>query len=373
MERYSLPPKELSVLISAYASSETGTGHLRRMMRLAEGLLSESNVTLSFHTSALGSKILATSFLQYQLSDVYIVPPIKPGAMLPESDSLASVDDLTKRLPLLTPDILILDNYSWSSVNEEPLRKYCEFLVVYDDLARTSHSCDLLINQNANVDASAYDGLVEHSCELAVGARFALIASPFTRIRAVGLPTPEARSQNDQVFISLGGGDPNQDLLRIVSLVLKKTQLSASVATGSHISDVQALSDLAVQFPDRLDLRLDSDVVAEQMNLSGFALASGGTMIWERAVLGLPSLCLIVADNQLDACRWMEARALHDVFDLRGAWSEADLLFVLNRYVLDRARRRIQSATSASLVGIHGVANTAEMIIRSANLKFGGV
>lgn len=146
-------------------------------------------------------------------------------------------------------------------------------------------------------------------------------------------------------------------------MILAGTDLQVSIATGSHIADATTLRALAAQYPDRVELLFDSPRVAEQMNAAGFAIAAGGTMSWERAVLGLPGLCLIVADNQAEAVRWLEAKGLHRAFDLRGPWQEANLLAAIQSYEADKPARIAHARLACELITGDGVVAAADAIL----------
>ena len=340
------------VLISAMADGQIGTGHLRRMLTLAQELASRPKVTPLLHTTTLGASIL--SQVAPQLA---VLPP------LATTDPASVVADLAAHLRRRPVEILILDNYFWTAATEAPLRSLCGRICCVDDLADRPHLADLLLDQNANRQHEDYAPWVPPGCQLAIGPQFCLISSPFRAVRQAGIPTPEARAKRSRVFVSLGGGDPHRDLLRLLRLILEGTDFQVSLATGSHVADAGSLRSLAAQHPARVELVFDSLRVAEQMNAAGFAIAAGGTMSWERAVLGLPGLCLIVADNQVEAVRWLEAKGIHRAFDLRGPWQETDLLAAIQSYGVDQTSRISHARLASALITGEGVVAAADAIL----------
>ncbi|WP_353430193.1 UDP-2,4-diacetamido-2,4,6-trideoxy-beta-L-altropyranose hydrolase [Paracoccus denitrificans] len=341
-----------NLLVSALAGRSIGTGHLRRMITLGEALTRHPGIRLQIHTSPLGLDILARSTLAGRAVAL-------PAPETPE----ATAADLTARLPGIRPDILILDNYFWNAATEAPLQPHCGRLCVVDDLANRPHLADLLLDQNANHRPADYADLVPESCLLAVGSPFCLISAPFQRLREAGFVSAEARAARNRVFVSLGGGDPKRDLPRILKVILEGTDLEVSLATGSHVADASTLRALASRHAGRVELVFDSPRVAEQMNEAGFAVSAGGTMTWERAVLGLPTLCLVLADNQIETARWMETRSLHRSFDMRGTWSEAKLLTTIRAYAADHSARIAHAQASSRLIDGKGAETAARAIL----------
>lgn len=347
------------ILISALATNRIGTGHLRRMATLMQALAQvtagPAPAELICHTTALGQSILA-DLPELPLHKVLIAP----------DDPEAARQQLEALMPELRPEITILDNYVWQSEAEAALRPDCGFLCVVDDLTERSHDADLLLNQNANVTDSDYDGLLRPDAVLLTGAAYCLIAPAFCQLREAGIPSPEERLALRPIFLSLGGGDPGGDILRLLKVILEVTDRPVTVATGSHIASAGALRDLARATP-RIALHLDSTVVASQMNISSYAVAASGTMIWERSVLGLPSLSLIAADNQLPTADWLEERGYLSLFDIRLGWSTEGFAAALAAYDADIAARAAQSAAARTLIRGDGARQVAAAVLAAAN------
>lgn len=350
-----------SILISALATNRIGTGHIRRMATLMQALTEVAAQTgpvkLICHTTVLGRAILS-NMPDLRIHQLLIAP----------DDPEAARQQLTAIMPDLHPAITVLDNYIWQSVDEAALRPNCGFLCVVDDLTDRAHDADLLLNQNTNISDSDYDGLVSPDCIMLTGPAYCLISQPFRLLRDAGIPSPEERLELRPIFLSLGGGDPNRDILRLLSVILKVTDRPISVATGSHITDAGALSELAGKNP-RVALHLDSTIVSGQMNLSSYAIAASGTMTWERCVLGLPSLSLIAADNQLPTTEWLARRGYLSIFDLRPGWSEAAFVTTLAAYEADAAARAAQSAAARLLIRGDGATLVAMAILSAAAAK----
>ncbi|WP_246100907.1 UDP-2,4-diacetamido-2,4,6-trideoxy-beta-L-altropyranose hydrolase [Palleronia caenipelagi] len=321
------------------------------MAVLAKELAGQNGVRITFHTTALGRRILRTVG-----DDPFHI-------LLASDDPETAMAKLGGTLAKMRPDLVILDNYFWNSEQEAALKPFCERLCVVDDLADRSHSADILIDQNPNRQSEDYRGLVPEQTLLLVGAQYCLLAKPFRTLRSRAFRAPAERNALRPVFVSLGGGDPNRDIVLLVRSVLAGTNRPVCVVTGSHIDDAASLTELATKEP-RIELTFDSTNVAQQMNNAAYAVASGGTMTWERAILGLPSLSLIAVDNQYEATKWLEAQGAHSVFDLRHGWSEEDFVNALQTYDRDDALRARQSIASAALIDGKGADRLATTLLK---------
>lgn len=343
------------ILISALASNEIGTGHLRRMATLMTALERVGSPELRCYTTALGARILRELGWSDERVQI-IVSPDAPGE---------AIADLRHRLSYVRPDVTILDNYFWNAGNEEALMPNCGMLCVVSDWAGTPHKAALLLDQNANSEAADYRGFVPDDCALMVGPEYCLVADAFIRMRRCEHVSAEKRAELRPVFLSLGGGDPKGDIYRLVKIVLRVTDRPVTIATGSHISDAHKLAALA-RSESRLDLRFDSTEVAQQMNRSAYALASGGTMTWERAVLGLPSLSLTVAENQREATAWLVTHGYQWSFDISHDWDDDSLADVLIRYDADASIRVAHSKKSLELITGDGADRFARSVLSRA-------
>lgn len=343
----------MKILICAVAQPLVGTGHVRRMLTLTQALLEQSNtVAVTLITSELGADI--AKLLCHDRFDV-LIQDCTPAAV-------------KAHLEANRYERVILDNYHWHDQLEAPLQELTHGLCVVDDLADRHHAVDFLLDQNAYHRPRDYHGLVPDGCTLMVGADYCMLPPQFrstkirnTRIRLNKPDTP--------VFVSLGGGDPLQSLVKITRTLLTQTDFNLTIATGSHIPDAATLTQLATEHADRVELIFDSTVVAEQMAKSRFAIASGGTMTWERAAIGLPSLCLILADNQVKSANWLAERNVHTTFDIRGDWHPDALAAAA--LALSRNEAALKQYTEASLeLGLaDGVVRVAQTLLNTPDLE----
>lgn len=333
----------MHILICADAYPQVGTGHLRRMLTLADALI-EQNAQITVQSSALGIKIAQDSNVPVRLIDA----PCIPQAVI-------------ETLKHDRYDAVLLDNYQWDVTSEALLRAHVPFIAVVDDLADRLHDADLLLDQNAHHQSADYDDLLPANCQRLVGGDYCLLGAQFRTL-------PETtKGPNAPVFVSLGGGDPNNDLVPMVQTLLTAIPYRLTIATGSHIDQARELQQIAEDHPLRIELVFDSSRVAQQMQESQFAVAAGGTMTWERAALGLPSLCLIVADNQIDSASWLADRDIHTPFDLRPGWSRDAFSQAVANFATDMAQQKRHAQKSRDLIPLDGAVRTARALLNSLN------
>jgi len=199
------------------------------------------------------------------------------------------------------PDWLVVDHYALDAAWERSMRPHASRILVIDDLANRSHDCDVLLNQNfSNRGPERYGGRVPDRCRLLLGPRHALLRPEFARCR-------QSRQNRDgrvrRIFIFLGGTDPGG----VTGLALDALSdpefaaLEADVVVGANNAHRQFLETKASNRP-RTRLYGPTTKLADLMARADLAIGAGGGTTWERLCLGLPSVVVSIAENQVPAC-----------------------------------------------------------------------
>lgn len=187
------------------------------------------------------------------------------------------------------PDWLVVDHYALPGEWEDAMRTHAAKILAIDDLGR-AHSCDLLLDQNVVSEAPAAS---EHQL---FGPRFALLRPEFARAR-LALAQRDGRCRN--VLISFGASDPTDETGRAIEAFLMSGLAAKAVIVLGAGNPQAAMLRARYGSHPLLELIDSSDRVAELMAAADLAVGAGGVSTWERATVGLPSLVIGVADNQI--------------------------------------------------------------------------
>ena len=87
------------------------------------------------------------------------------------------------------------------------------------------------------------------------------------------------------------------------------------------------------------------------------AIGAGGSSVWERCCLGLPSLTLVLADNQQDATAALAARGATE------AVGEGDVAGRLAALLADPIRLAQMSRAASALCDGQGAGRVAERLL----------
>lgn len=197
---------------------------------------------------------------------------------------------------------LIVDHYGLDYRWQRQLRPCTDRIMVIDDLANRRHDCDLLLDQNLHGDSTRYDGLVPSTCTTLLGPRFALLRPEFEKARA---RASGHRSSVERILISFGGSDPTEETVTALSQLHRTNladRLRIDCVIGSNHRSVDRVARFAASTPN-MTLHIQTPRMAYLMSKSDLGIGAGGSSVWERCCVGLPSLTVAVNDHQADQCR----------------------------------------------------------------------
>ena len=197
-------------------------------------------------------------------------------------------------------DWLIVDQYALDERWEKLLRPHCKKLLVIDDLANRKHVCDVLLDQNLGRDSKDYDTLVPNHCIRLIGPQNALLLPDFASLREYSLRRREAPILR-RILIAMGGVDQPNAAGKVLE-ALMGCQLSAdcniTVVMGGNAPWTEQVRAIAANMPWPTEVLIDIPDMARIMARSDLSIGSAGTTSWERCCLGLPTLLVVLADNQ---------------------------------------------------------------------------
>lgn len=292
------------------ASLRIGTGHVMRCLTLADALTADGAECHFLCREHPGHLIEAVRTRGYY---VHVLPPPSANISAPQEASHlpAHVDWLginwqddarQSRAVLedLAPDWLIVDHYALDkSWEQQGVPQACRLMVI-DDLADREHSADLLLDQNLGRQAADYAELVPNNCTRLIGPRYALLRPEFARLREKSLARRE-QPQLKKLLITMGGVDKDnatgQVLEALASCALPRDCRIGVVMGGNApwLGQVKAQA-AAMPWPTEVDVNVSD--MAERMTQADLAIGAAGSTSWERCCLGLPTLMVILAENQ---------------------------------------------------------------------------
>lgn len=178
-------------------------------------------------------------------------------------------------------------------------------LLAIDDLADRYHEADIVLDQNyfgANTD-KRYQGLVPSNCLNLVGPHYALLGPEYAQLHQLVPRRTELR----RVLVFFGGVDPDNLTCRTLEALMhpELKNLAVDVVIGRQSQHLQLAMALANR-RQYTSLYTYLPSLAGLIARADLGIGACGSTTWERACLGLPSLVVTIADNQLPVAQALE-------------------------------------------------------------------
>ncbi len=261
------------------ADSHIGSGHLVRCSRLAKSL----------------EQCLAPCRITFLLPSLEEVPPSLTREI--HAVTAGSMDQIPGILERHPADILILDCYALDAEFERRCLPGCRLLAVIDDLHNRPHACHVLVDGNPNASAAQYRDLVPPTVRMLLGGRYVLIAEDFRNCRKTSVPASFSTG-----LVCFGGADP----VRATGAALRGIAASPVLRSKHYTVISGALNPEHDQIRRQIeDSHLDctllrsTNQMARMMQEHDFAIGACGGMGLERLCVGIPSVHVKIADNQI--------------------------------------------------------------------------
>ena len=306
----------MKVVFRADASLQMGTGHVMRCLTLADALTA-GGASCEFicrtHPGNLLGLIRSKGYTVHELA----VSPDLPGAGVSRCDKesgeqspahghwlgASQSEDVAACAPILAelqPDWLIVDHYALDARWEQALKPHYRKLMVIDDLADRPHACDLLLDQTFGRQGEDYRVWVPGDCQLLCGSQYALLRPEFAALRSYSLQR-RVKPQLRRLLITMGGVDKDNATGRVLDALRESPLLGdcrITVVMGPTAPWLDEVKRQALSMPWPTEVLVGVSDMARLMADSDLAVGAAGATSWERCCLGLPTVMMVLAENQ---------------------------------------------------------------------------
>lgn len=272
------------ILFRADGDAVIGSGHLRRCLALADRLGEwgyECLFVCRASTQSFNGLVHDAGFRLVELLGTF--------------DAAYDADDMIGAVQGAGPfSALVVDHYRLDASWERKARAVARRIAVIDDLADRPHDCDLLLDV-APGDMTRYDPLVPANCCKLLGPAYALLRPEFARRRA---DVQQRSGAVSRILVSFGGVDADNLTGRTITAIRSALPDVAVDAVLTSLSPHRDALRRRADADAKLTLHTDAAHMADLMASADLAIGAGGSTSWERACLGLPSIVVVIAENQ---------------------------------------------------------------------------
>jgi UDP-2,4-diacetamido-2,4,6-trideoxy-beta-L-altropyranose hydrolase len=288
-----------TLLIRADASVSIGTGHIMRMIALGQAWQAqggEVHFLCAEITPALEERLASEGF---QLSRISAV--------------LGSKEDLEQTTHLITDALqadiqnarVVLDGYHFGADYQLGIKAAGFKLLVVDDYGHADfYHADWVLNQNISAREEFY-AKRSLDTKLLLGPKFAMLRKEFLAYKGW---QREIAPVAKKILVTLGGSDPDNVTLKVIQALID-LDLHVKVVIGGSNPHLRKIENFIQGQKDSaafVEVFVNATNMPELMAWADVAVAAAGSTCWELAFMGLPSIFVILAENQVSIASRLE-------------------------------------------------------------------
>lgn len=273
------------IIIRCDADSNIGAGHLMRCLALGEYWKSLGGKTI-FVTATKNEQLVERlhneNFQVIQLARAYPDPAdwVKTSQVITENPNTW----------------VILDGYHFDPSYQLCIKEAGSPLMIIDDMAHLNHYyADIILNQNINATQLNYS--CEPRTRFLFGTQYVLLRREFHGWEKWQREIPKNARR---VLVTLGGSDPDRQTLKAIRAIkqVKKDDLEVTVIVGASNAHFNEIKTMIRDLPFNIRIVRNALNMPKLMAWADLALSAGGSTNWELAFMGLPSMAIVLAENQ---------------------------------------------------------------------------
>jgi UDP-2,4-diacetamido-2,4,6-trideoxy-beta-L-altropyranose hydrolase len=285
----------MHLYIRADADSKMGTGHIMRCIALAQ-IWQDQGGEVTFISRCDSDP------LKQRISDECF-------SLIPICCIYPDPSDLKNTLSILKTGItgqnkwIVLDGYHFTPDYQKAIRDAGIHLLVIDDMNHLQfYHADILLNQNIHASELKYN--CDEDTTLLLGTSYVLLRREFLKYRGFKREIPD-RAKN--ILVTLGGADADNVTLKVIEALklLNDLDITVRIIIGPANSHQETLRKSIVSANFKAELLINPPDMSELMAWADMAVSAGGSTCWELAFMGVPSIVLVLAENQAAVAEYL--------------------------------------------------------------------
>lgn len=359
--------------IRADASAEMGTGHVMRMLALAQAWRDVKKRDagdpgrVCFVCAQLPEAL--EQRLHREGCEVVRIDA-KPGSEKDLEQTLAALtprrsDAATHPHPH-TPTWFVLDGYAFGLMYQRAIRAAGYRLLLVDDYNHLpEYECDLLLNQN--IGAEEYTFRTNADAELLLGPRYALLRHEFLLARKTIAPRPVSSCPRN-VLVTMGGSDLHGMTRNVVAALVEQEGEPLHIKVVAGAAATISESELGVRTNNGHEIELLRNVedMPSLMQWADIAVSAAGSTCWELLCFGVPTLVVIVAENQERIARSLQERGLAINLGWYNEWDSGRVAEQVKSLFANVEQRRLMGLAAVNTVDGCGAERVVKVLCSEA-------
>ncbi len=165
----------------------------------------------------------------------------------------------------------------------------------------------------------------------------------------------------------MGGADPSNETCKTIRAIrmLNKPDIITDVVIGisnPHLNEIETM----VSQIHHINCHTNVENIAELMNAADLGIGAGGITTWERCCLGLPSIVITIAENQINSIESLGRRGVVINLGWHKEVTENHIKNALEDLISNSEKRKNMSFKGKDMVDGHGAERVVEGISKIA-------
>jgi len=276
----------MKYLFRVDSSFNIGSGHMMRCINLAKKLKGE----IHFFCNNLPKNI------NFLVSENQFTLHTQDSKDLKLQENIKAENEFLDILKRLKPDSVIIDHYGINKDYETEVLKYCSKILVIDDLERTHHKDVAILDQNYK-EAYSYNSNIQF-----LGPKYSILSQNFTP-KLIKHELTELK----EIIVYMGASDIGSITKLIYLQENQMSDLNFSYLIGNNSKDLDYFKSLQSE-----KIFFNIKDMPSFLNDFDLFIGAGGTTSWERAYIGMPSICIALTDNQVPTGENLKTKGVHE-------------------------------------------------------------
>lgn len=357
----------MKVFIRADGGEGIGLGHIMRMLALASELKKTNEVIFLCKGKKYKKNYNDNIEVENNINDKFRtgIDKIKENDFkILEIDEENIIEDIIDLQVKYKADLLITDSYDVDEKYFNKLKPYFKLTGYIDDVNNCRMNVDFIINQNINAEDLDYSKSVNKNTKLFLGTRYCMLRSEFKE----DFNRKNMKKNCLNVLLTLGGMDKEHNTIKILKEIVS-IDVNIDVTIGSAFSK-ELEEEIVNMSKEDSNIRVYRNAkMSSLMNTCDIAISACGSTLYELSAMKVPTIGIIIADNQELVAKKMKEKSLilnaYYMDDIGGE----KLYHDLNRLINNKELRDMIIKNQSNLVNINGTELLLEEIIKIYNSK----
>ncbi len=326
--------KMVKAIFRVDASDTIGLGHLMRCFALAECLQNKKEQCIFVIKDYSPDIRRLISQRGYRFE---IIRYVLDG----KNDALRLITYIKK----YKPRFVILDSYSFDAAYLKTIKNNTEcFLVSIYGILKKDYFSDVIINYNPLAKNGDYLKRIKKDMLLLLGLKYFLLRSEFIEAKR---NRRKAHGSKLRLLVSFGGSDPKNITFKVLNALRGiSDKLELRVILGVVYANFLSIERFCRKHFTDFKIFRNPGAIAGLMADVDMAISAGGVTSLELAYLGIPTVIIAVAENQLENAYYLSKNRIAVYLGRAEEVSEKTILVAIKR-IFNNPRLRIYMSSRA--------------------------